>query len=115
MDEIRIASACKNAVVLIDDARCFYGPPPLPHKADQWPLIVEIFSQLNKYFPNHYVTIVDDVIFCVPVKFKKVLDADWLKHFTERFLNQGVPPKQTDNSVFEKLKSIFQVLLKIRK
>jgi len=107
MDEIRIASACKNAVILIDDARCFYGPPPPPHKADQWPSIADIFLQLNKYFPHHYGTIVDDVIFCIPEKFKKILDADWLKHFDERFSNNEVLLQAESKSIFKKIKSAF--------
>lgn len=107
MDEIRIAAACKNAIILIDDARCFYGPPPSPHKPEQWPGIAEIFIQLNKYFPGHYSTIVDDVIFCVPSNYKNTLDTDWLKHFNERFLSKDSAPQPDGKSFINKIKSAF--------
>lgn len=34
----------KNAVILIDDARLFVAPPPLPHKIEHWPTLRDIFE-----------------------------------------------------------------------
>jgi hypothetical protein len=98
MNEIEIISKCKDACILIDDARCFFGPPPRPHNAKHWPGITEIFRQLEKYFPTHYITVVDDVIFCIPAPLKKVLDEDWYKNFGKRF-----PGKQ--NTLLKKIYS----------
>jgi|SRR6185312_6415257 len=103
MDEIKIISACKDALVLIDDARCFYGPPPKPHNAAHWPGISTVLEQLTKYFPGHYITIVDDVIFCVPARLKKILDDDWYSNYDERFA--AAPVQQGEGTVMGKLKA----------
>lgn len=85
LDEIKIISKCKGATVLIDDARCFLGPPPPPHNAAHWPGIAQIFTYLKQYFPQHYTTIVDDVIVCVPQNLKATIDADWLANIGKRY------------------------------
>jgi hypothetical protein len=36
-------SKTKDSIILIDDARCFLGPLPPPHNANDWPRIDEIF------------------------------------------------------------------------
>ena len=91
MDEITIISKCKDAIILIDDARCFYGPPPKPHNASHWPGIADIFNKLKLLYPNHYTTVVDDVIFCVPMRLKSILDTDWQEHFYTRFAGKKAP------------------------
>jgi hypothetical protein len=53
-----------NHFILIDDARLFLMPPPLPHQAKQWPSIAEIVITLNK--SNYYIVVYDDVIIAVP-------------------------------------------------
>ena len=91
LEEINISSKCKDAIILIDDARCFYGPPPNPHNASHWPGIADIFDLLKQRFPNHYVTVVDDVIFSVPARLKPILDNDWQEHFYTRFAGKKAP------------------------
>ncbi|MGK7922408.1 MAG: FkbM family methyltransferase [Trichodesmium sp.] len=51
--------------ILIDDARLFISPPPLPHQIDQWPDITEVIKLLN-LGKSRYTVIVEDVIVSVP-------------------------------------------------
>jgi hypothetical protein len=53
----------KNIAILIDDARLFLAPPPLPHKITQWPTI----SDLNRMLPVNWGMICyKDVIYLLP-------------------------------------------------
>ena len=55
----------KNFVVLIDDARLFLSPPPLPHKFYNWPS----YSEIIKLLPDKWETLVfEDVIYVFPDK-----------------------------------------------
>jgi hypothetical protein len=85
MTELKSLTKAKDPIILIDDARCFLGPPPPPHKADHWPAIDEIFRYIAEAFPGHTTTIAADVIISVPSRLKPVLDADWLEQYDERF------------------------------
>jgi len=61
--EIIFHSSMNNFAILIDDARLFLAPPPLPHQLENWPTIKKIASQT----PEHYDIVVhDDVIFIAP-------------------------------------------------
>ncbi len=51
--------------ILIDDARLFISPPPLPHQVDEWPNISEVIKYLN-LGKSRYTVIVEDVIVSVP-------------------------------------------------
>jgi hypothetical protein len=63
--EIIFSSPIKNFAILIDDARLFLAPPPLPHNLKSWPTI----QQLVKVIPNEFDIIINnDVIFIVPKK-----------------------------------------------
>lgn len=65
LDELRIIfnSSLKNFVILIDDARLFLSPPPLPHKISNWPNIRQIFNLIPS---SHDVLVSEDVIFIFP-------------------------------------------------
>jgi hypothetical protein len=65
------AAAETGSVLLIDDARLFLAPPPLPHQAAQWPDLWEVLSVLKRHHGGHFV-IHADVIFSLPVEMK-----DW--------------------------------------
>ncbi len=53
--------------ILIDDARLFLGPPPLPHRAEDWPEIGTVLSALNSPDkPPPYTTVHNDVIISLP-------------------------------------------------
>lgn len=106
LDEIKIISTCKEATILIDDARCFLGPPPPPHNPAHWPGIAQIFDCLKQYFPTHYTTIVDDVIICVPHNLKIVIDKDWLTNIYTRYKGPSYIKRITQR-VFKKVRSIL--------
>jgi hypothetical protein len=53
-------------VVLIDDARLFLAPPPLPHEASHWPDMVTICQILSSGDQQRYVVVHEDVIIGVP-------------------------------------------------
>jgi hypothetical protein len=65
--ELELLNASKVAhIVLIDDARLFLAPPPLPHEATHWPDIVTICELLSARDTKRYVVVFDDVIIGVP-------------------------------------------------
>ena len=50
---------------MIDDARLFLSPPPLPHEIRNWPSLSEIY----KVLPDGWdLLILDDVIYLFPEK-----------------------------------------------
>jgi hypothetical protein len=84
LEELKIIfnSPIKNFAILIDDARLFLAPPPLPHILKSWPTI----RQIIKVIPEEFDIIInDDVIFIVPTKvnFPKHIQSkttsDWYK------------------------------------
>lgn len=78
IEEIKIIkSATKNSIIIIDDARFFCSPPPLPHNTDEWPTISEVIMALNSP-DNSYIVIYDDVIYSVPILFKNDF-ISWLR------------------------------------
>jgi hypothetical protein len=100
MDELRTLKNFGDSVILIDDARAFLGPLPPPHDNSQWPRIDEIFLLLKAQFPANLVTIVDDVIYCVPPNLIPVFNECWIKDYKERFSGKK-------NSLIAKGKSIL--------
>jgi len=69
-----IFSFDKNQVILIDDARCFLAPPPLPHDYKNWPSLGDILRVIPKSWE---LVVYEDVIYLFPEKisdkFKLVL------------------------------------------
>ncbi|HMV14285.1 MAG TPA: class I SAM-dependent methyltransferase [Chitinophagales bacterium] len=80
---LAISKIGDNAVVLIDDARCFLGKLPPPHKSEDWPTISEIFKLFFQHFPNHNVTIIQDVIVAVPKQMQKTIDTYWMQNYAD--------------------------------
>ena len=78
IEEIRaIVAAAPEHVVLIDDARLFFEPPPLPLDADQWPSLGEICAAFAAGRHPRFVAVHDDVIFAVPESLRPPL-VEWL-------------------------------------
>jgi hypothetical protein len=69
-----------RSVILIDDARAFFGPM-LQHRPEDWPTFVEVATALGT---GRYVTVLDDVIIGVPLDLRPVVDAWWVGKLTER-------------------------------
>lgn len=65
-------------VILVDDARLFMAPPPLPHRAEQWPDLEATVRILGQDGRRH-VAMVDDVFVAVPMTVKAKL-VDWLQN-----------------------------------
>ncbi|MEB3343439.1 FkbM family methyltransferase [Okeania sp.] len=60
--------------IMIDDARLFTSPPPLPHQVDEWPNISEVIKKLNFLGgKSRYTVIVEDVIVSVPEYAKSLI------------------------------------------
>jgi hypothetical protein len=53
--------------ILIDDARLFTSPPPLPNRIEQWPTIQEVIETLGSNGKQYYVVISEDVLIAVPL------------------------------------------------
>lgn len=85
IEEIEVVANYHDALVIIDDARLFMGPPPHPNDARDWPGIQDIFINLRQHFPAHYSTIVDDYIISVPVEMKDVIDSEWRANYNVRY------------------------------
>lgn len=62
-------------VILIDDARAFFAPPPPPFKYEKWPALDEIMRSLQQA-RDYHVTILNDCIICVP-RLARGLVAEW--------------------------------------
>jgi hypothetical protein len=82
LDELAVIAAHPHAarsVVLIDDARAFFGP--LLHHRPDWPTFLEVARALGE---DRYVTVLDDVVICVPHDLRPVVDAWWRGKLEER-------------------------------
>jgi hypothetical protein len=67
IDEIGIINQLDSKnFILIDDARLFLSPPPLPNDPEQWPSIDKVIQELGKGKYKRYIVIFEDVIIAVP-------------------------------------------------
>jgi hypothetical protein len=66
LEEIAVIDAgTVEHLILIDDARLFLNPPPMPHKREHWPSADAVIKELRTKF-NSYICITDDVIIRLP-------------------------------------------------
>lgn len=81
--------------ILIDDARLFLSPPPLPNQIDQWPTIDPILNTLQSGNEQYYIVISEDVIIAVPILARETL-AKYLQSLnTKWWQEQGELPRKT--------------------
>ncbi len=74
-EEMKVINSRKaNDVVLLDDARLFSAPPPIPHDPKQWPTLAETVGALEAG-GRRYVMIIDDIFVAVPASKKDFLVA----------------------------------------
>lgn len=67
IDEIKIINQFDNEkFILIDDARLFLSPPPLPNNSAQWPTIDKVIEELVSSKKQRYIVVFEDVIIAVP-------------------------------------------------
>ena len=89
MDELEIVfSASNNHVILIDDARLFCAPPPLPHQIEHWPTLKEIANAIP---PNWSWFCFDDVIAIIPDGTVKPFQQFLQQTITDRWQNASKP------------------------
>ncbi len=75
LDEISVINESEHEhFILIDDARIFLAPPPLPHDKEQWPDINSVLNLLNLE-GRRYSIIFEDVILSVPLHAKDYIAA----------------------------------------
>jgi len=76
LEELALLNAASvNHCILIEDARLFTAPPPLPHQASQWPTIWEVHAALQQGPRPRFVIIQRDVIIAVPGEYRaEVID-----------------------------------------
>ena len=86
-----INAALPEHFLLIDDARFFLSPPPLPHRPEQWPGITEIVLALQASH-RRYVVIINDVIVAVPLRARETV-IDYCRHVTEATAKTEEAPK----------------------
>lgn len=82
LDELAVIAAHPHAarsVILIDDARAFFGP--LLHHRRDWPTFIEVADALGR---DRYVTVLDDVVIAVPTDLRPAVDAWWVAKLEER-------------------------------
>lgn len=86
LDEIEaIKNVGQRALIMIDDARLFYGRPPWPCDYSRWPRFQFVFEKLRACFPNHITTIVDDYIICFPEIMNNAHMYEWYDNYKHRF------------------------------
>jgi hypothetical protein len=74
LDELEIINSSRSDhIVLIDDARLFLSPPPLPHGFDNWPDITAVLDALQNNRNKKYIVIADDVILAVPIEMRPIV------------------------------------------
>ena len=86
--------------ILIDDARLFLAPPPLPHRAKDWPDINAVMAALNAANrPPNYTVIFNDVIVSMPAFARESMQPFFQGLTTAVF----VEPAQTNGRLLTKV------------
>lgn len=85
--------------ILIDDARLFLSPPPLPNDFKQYPNIDEIIRVLNKN-NNRFVAVFEDVIIAIPIKYKNEVQSFLQKLATKNWRNYGIELKKKKSFIY---------------
>lgn len=91
----------EDAIVIIDDARLFFGSPPYPNDPTQWPSISEIFWLLQNFFPFHHITITDDYVLAIPLHLRDTVDKEWRDRFHIRYPNDADKLRQQVKDVYK--------------
>ncbi|HEY0748459.1 MAG TPA: FkbM family methyltransferase, partial [Steroidobacteraceae bacterium] len=56
----------EQSVILIDDARYFLGPPPAPHRPQDWPRLLDLIEALKLISTRHELWVINDVVIYAP-------------------------------------------------
>ena len=109
LEEIKCVSQYGNdAIIIIDDARLFYGSTPYPHNPTEWPSVCDIFLLLKESFPYHHITITDDYILAIPLHLRIVIDKEWRDRFHIRYPSAEDKLKQQVKDVYNAFKKYIE-------
>jgi len=76
----------KNYLILIDDARLFVAPPPLPHNAEKWPSLLDI----ARVIPADWeLMLLEDVIYLFDNKHRRVFRDFFQQQITVEWKRYG--------------------------
>lgn len=98
IDAIRFVGP--HALIMIDDARLFYGRPPWPCNPNSWPRFQFVFEKLRECFPDHITTIVDDYIICFPLVMDNSHRNEWYDNYVKRFPTDELRLKDSTRDVW---------------
>jgi len=100
LEEIAAIPAHPADCLLIDDARLFAAT----REPERWPTLVEVIDALRQARPTAHVTVLHDLILCVPAEAKDLVDDFGMRHAEKTWaageearlagsgLNQEEPP-----------------------
>lgn len=108
LEEIEAIAPYPKSVIMIDDARLFLGAAPWPLDPRQWPGIADIFKALDKAFPEHYKTITDDYILCIPQEMKPEIDHEWVSRYKVRYPSEQDKLKEDAKNVFSAIQNYLK-------
>ncbi|MBM3803164.1 MAG: hypothetical protein FJW26_12760 [Acidimicrobiia bacterium] len=75
LDEIHaIRHLNETSVILVDDARLFFCPPPSPHEISGWLAFDDILKALKALSSRHRVMVLNDVMMFYPEELKQPLN-----------------------------------------
>ena len=103
-----IAHVGRHALIMIDDARLFYGRPPWPCNPMKWPRFQFVFEALRKNFPDHVTTIVDDYIICFPLDMDLAHRTEWYENYNNRFPTDEMRRKEAVRLAFDSFLKYIQ-------
>lgn len=98
-----------DAIIIIDDARLFFGHPPAPNNPKDWPTIRQIFALLEEKFPYNTTSIRDDYIISYPDRLDEPFDAEWVSRYSIRYPTESDKLKTEVKSVYEAFKKYIDV------
>jgi len=100
-------------VILIDDARYFLAPPPLPHKRDEWPDITQIVDTLQHHKPEPYILILEDVIVAVPKKLQNFVENYWQNKLISKQV-ESTKSNSLAESIYPRIGRVMKALIPVK-
>lgn len=107
IEEIKAINHAQS-IIMIDDARLFFGPVVWPCDPRKWPRFKDIILNLQYKFPDHIITVVDDYIVCLPQELKEVFYNEWRGRFSERYPSEEQKIKLATKTAYENLMRYIQ-------
>lgn len=105
LNEIQaISHVGERALIMIDDARLFFGAPPWPCNPVAWPRFMFVFDKLRQCFPTHIITLVDDYILAFPEAMKHEHFMEWRGRYLQRYPTDEMRLKQSLKDSYEGIK-----------